>query len=394
MLHVDAVDVGGDVEQPLAGAEQGAQPGQQDLTESDILPGTLGCSEDTGQLLLGPALVFLFDANLLQGLQGPCRVADFIVLVDIGYPAIESTRGERHDFVAQRPQGGDDRTGKHQGIHDESQGAEQHGGHPHQFDPAVAIERFRGGTANMTGNVQHHLVQRLAELALEGIHGRLVVGNGQCLGALSGFGQLDHPATEGDTGAMAGFHLAQRLAVFRHQFPQAGNPREEAGIVRGEILFECGAARRIALRNNRQHGQARTQVGGAEVRRRHRAGQMLFLEDATVLDNPVHLDDGRNPYDQQCAKPDQREEQHALKYRQVEKGSSDAIEQSGGRRLHVSTFCHAVGGRLAPGSQIVTVVPAPTLLARLNSPPCNSTISLTMLIPSPVPRILPDVSAR
>ena len=45
-------------------------------------------------------------------------------------------------------------------------------------------------------------------------------------------------------------------------------------------------------------------------------------------------------------------------------------------------------------SQIVTVVPSPGALWTSIRPPCKSIISLTMHSPSPVPGILPEVSAR
>ena len=56
--------------------------------------------------------------------------------------------------------------------------------------------------------------------------------------------------------------------------------------------------------------------------------------------------------------------------------------------------CGSSGALAAAGSHIVTVVPAPNLLSMFTSPPCNSTISRTMLMPRPVPGILPDMSAR
>ena len=49
---------------------------------------------------------------------------------------------------------------------------------------------------------------------------------------------------------------------------------------------------------------------------------------------------------------------------------------------------------LETGSHTVTVVPLPALLVMFTVPRCNSTISLTMLMPRPVPGILPEVSAR
>ena len=54
----------------------------------------------------------------------------------------------------------------------------------------------------------------------------------------------------------------------------------------------------------------------------------------------------------------------------------------------------SIQAQAAAGSHSVTVVPTPGSLASAMRPPSSSTISLTMLMPRPVPGMLPEVSAR
>ena len=62
---------------------------------------------------------------------------------------------------------------------------------------------------------------------------------------------------------------------------------------------------------------------------------------------------------------------------------------------HVSSRDSSCGtSTVDRGSHNVTAVPSPGWLARASRPPSSSTISFTMLMPSPVPGMLPEASAR